>query len=284
METINALSDIAKKKAALITDNPVSFFVGALMAGAYVGMGIILVFTLGGRLEPSLRPLVMGSCFGIALTLVVFAGSELFTGHTMFMTIGCLQRKIGLKDLSKIWSASWLGNLLGAMLLAYIYAGGGGALFKESADLLNNVASAKMNKSPLQLVSLGILCNWLVCLALWTSARTKSDAAKCVLIFWCLFAFIASGFEHSVANMTVFSIALLGDHPDSISLLGAAYNLLWVTLGNIGGGSLFMGMAYCLATPNARLRSPEVADKDDQVYQIVSTAVPVPSSNACSGE
>ena len=280
METINALSDLAKKKVALITDNPVSFFVGALMAGAYVGMGIILVFTLGGRLDPSVRPLVMGSCFGIALTLVVFAGSELFTGHTMFMTIGCLQRKIGLKDLSKIWSASWLGNLLGAVLLAYIYGGGGGALFKESADLLNNVASAKMNKSPLQLVSLGILCNWLVCLALWTSARTKSDAAKCVLIFWCLFAFIASGFEHSVANMTVFSIALLGDHPDSISLLGAAYNLLWVTLGNIGGGSLFMGMAYCLATPNARLRSSEIADKDDQVFQ----AVPVAAAASSSGE
>ncbi|MBE9536546.1 MAG: nitrite transporter NirC [Proteobacteria bacterium] len=278
METINALSDLAKKKVALITDNPVSFFVGALMAGAYVGMGIILVFTLGGRLDPSVRPLVMGSCFGIALTLVVFAGSELFTGHTMFMTIGCLQRKIGLKDLSKIWSASWLGNLLGAVLLAYIYGGGGGALFKESADLLNNVASAKMNKSPSQLISLGILCNWLVCLALWTSARTKNDAAKCVLIFWCLFAFIACGFEHSVANMTVFSIALLGEHPDTISLLGAAYNLFWVTLGNIGGGALFMGMAYWLATPNARPRASEIADKCGRSYQIASRDVPVQSN------
>ena len=278
METINVLSDVAKKKATLIKDNPISFFVGALMAGAYVGMGIILVFTLGGRLDPSVRPLVMGACFGIALTLVVFAGSELFTGHTMFMTIGCLQRKIGVKDLSKIWSASWLGNLIGAMLLAYIYAGGGGALFKESADLLNNVASAKMNKSLSQLISLGILCNWLVCLALWTSARTKSDAAKCVLIFWCLFAFIASGFEHSVANMTVFSIALLGDHPDTISLLGAGYNLLWVTLGNIGGGALFMGMAYWLATPGTSPCPSEIADKDDQAYQVASTRAPAPNA------
>jgi len=276
LETINTLSDVARKKATLIKDNPVSFFIGALMAGAYVGMGIILVFTLGGRLDPSVRPLVMGSCFGIALTLVVFAGSELFTGHTMFMTIGCLQGKTGLKDLSKIWTASWLGNLMGAVILAYIYAGGGGALFKESADLLNSVADAKMNKSPSQLFCLGILCNWLVCLALWTSARTKSDATKCVLIFWCLFAFIASGFEHSVANMTVFSIALLGNHPESISLSGAAYNLLWVTLGNIGGGSLFMGMAYWLASPSARACTSEIADKDDRVFQFVSTAVPAP--------
>jgi nitrite transporter NirC len=284
LETINALSDVAKKKATLIRDNPLSFFIGALMAGAYVGMGIILVFTLGGRLDPSIRPLVMGSCFGIALTLVVFAGSELFTGHTMYMTIGYLQRKTGLKDLSKAWGASWLGNLVGAVLLAYLYAGGGGALFSSSADLLNNVASAKMNKSPLQLVSLGILCNWLVCLALWTSARTKNDVAKCILIFWCLFAFIASGFEHSVANMTVFSIALLGNHPDSVSLLGAGHNLLWVTLGNIGGGALFMGMAYWMATPNAKPHTSEIADKDGQAYQIVSMDAPAPSSNASSGE
>lgn len=278
LETLNGLSELAKKKAELIKNNPVSFFVGALMAGAYVGLGIILVFTLGGRLDPSVRPLVMGACFGIALTLVVFAGSELFTGHTMFMTIGCLQRKIGLKDLSKVWSASWLGNLMGAVLLAYIYSGGGGALFNESSDLLNSVAGAKMNKSPSQLFCLGILCNWLVCLALWTSARTKSDAAKCVLIFWCLFAFIACGFEHSVANMTVFSIALLGNHPDNISLLGAGYNLLWVTLGNIGGGALFMGMAYWLATPNARPLMSGIADRDEMAYQVVSEAVTAPSN------
>ena len=77
-----------------------------------------------------------------------------------------------------------------------------------------------------------------------TSARTTSDAAKCILIFWCLYAFIASGFEHSVANMTVLTLSLLGNHPESVNLLGMAHNLLWVTVGNIIGGAIFVGLAY----------------------------------------
>jgi nitrite transporter NirC len=105
------------------------------------------------------------------------------------------------------------------------------------------------------LVARAILCNWLVCLALWMSARTTSDAAKCILIFWCLLAFIASGFEHSVANMTLFSIALLGDHPAAVSLAGAGHNLLWVTIGNTLGGVLFVACGYWRAT-SAIVRSP----------------------------
>ena len=110
-----------------------------------------------------------------------------------------------------------------------------------------------MNSSIPALIARATLCNWLVCLALWMSARTKSDATKAIVIFWCLFAFIASGFEHSVANMTLLSIPLLTDHPDTISVAGMAYNLLWVTVGNIIGGSLFMGVGYWVAT-NGRFR------------------------------
>ena len=81
-------------------------------------------------------------------------------------------------------------------------------------------------------------------LALWMSARTTSDTAKCIVIFWCLLAFIASGFEHSVANMTIFSVALLGQHPEPVSVTGAAHNLLWVTIGNAISGAIFMALAY----------------------------------------
>jgi nitrite transporter NirC len=79
---------------------------------------------------------------------------------------------------------------------------------------------------------------------LWTSARATSDAAKCILIFWCLFAFIACGFEHSVANMTIFAVALLGNHPATVSFSGMAHNLAWVTLGNAIAGAFFMAGAY----------------------------------------
>ncbi len=119
-------------------------------------------------------------------------------------------------------------------------------MVSDSSSFLNQVASAKMNASVIELLARGILCNWLVCVALWMSGRTQNDAAKCILIFWCLFAFIASGFEHSVANMTLFSIALLGVHPETVSLSGMAYNLFWVTLGNLLAGSLFVAFGYWL--------------------------------------
>lgn len=254
MNTLDHFAGVAEKKAAVIKNNPASFFIGAMMAGAYVGLGIILIFTLGAYVDPSVRKLVMGGAFGIALTLVVFAGSELFTGHTMYMTIGWLRGKTNLKDLAAAWSMSWLGNLAGALVLGLIYYAGKGTLMGAGSDLLNNVAAAKMSKSVLQLFALGVLCNWLVCLALWMSARTKSDAAKCIVIFWSLFAFIASGYEHSVANMTIFVIALLGDHPDTVTIAGMAYNLLWVTLGNAVAGALFMAVGYWRSTPQASSR------------------------------
>ncbi len=254
-DTLDQFAETAAKKVKAISANPLGFFIACLMAGAYVGLGIIAIFSIGQVIDPSLRPLSMGLTFAIALTLVVFAGAELFTGHTMMMTMGVLRGKVSLGGLASSWGMTWLGNLAGAVMLgAIFYLGGGGQILKEGADLIFTTAAAKMNAAPLALVAKGILCNWLVCLALWMSARTKSDAAKCILIFWCLFAFIASGFEHSVANMTLFAIALFGQHPETVSIGGMFHNLLWVSIGNIIAGVVFMGFAYSMA--NGRSPAP----------------------------
>lgn len=90
----------------------------------------------------------------------------------------------------------------------------------------------------------GILCNTLVCLAVWCSMKLKEEVAKLVMIFWCLFAFITSGFEHSVANMTLLSVSLFIPHPETVSWAGLAANLIPVTLGNMVVGILFVGIAY----------------------------------------
>ena len=244
-DTLDFFADTAAKKLKALSANPVGFFIACMMAGAYVGLGIIAIFSIGQGLDPSVRPLAMGLTFAIALTLVVFAGAELFTGHTMMMAMGMLRGKVSLGGLGRSWAMTWTGNLAGSVMLgAIFFLGGGGQILKEGADLAYNVASAKMNAPALELLARGILCNWLVCLALWMSARTKSDAAKAILIFWCLFAFIASGFEHSVANMTLFAIALFGEHPETVSVGGMFYNLFWVTIGNIIAGVVFMAFAY----------------------------------------
>lgn len=244
-DTIEAFSDLARSKSELLRCNPLGFWVSSMFAGAYVGIGIILIFSVGQPIEAGFRPLVMGASFGIALTLVVFAGAELFTGHTMYMSIGLLRRRIRYVELARSWTVTWLGNLAGAALLAAIFvAGGGGQILKPGATLIFDVAAYKMNSEPLALFARAILCNWLVCLAVWTAARSSSDAAKCILIFWCLFGFIASGFEHSVANMTLFMVALLAEHPETITWNGMGYNLFWVTLGNAVSGAIVLGWGY----------------------------------------
>ena len=245
-ETVTHFAQLSRTKAQSLRDDPFAFAVSTMMAGAYVGAGIILIFSVGQTADESVRNLIMGASFGIALTLVVFSGSDLFTGHAMYATMGRLTGRCTSWDVIQCWAGTWVGNLVGSALLGglFVIGGGGVVLERGGQELIHVVAAKKMSDSAAELIARGMLCNWLVCLALWAGARTKDDTAKCIIIFWCLFAFIAAGFEHSVANMTVFSIALLSEHPSNISLAGAIHNLLWVTIGNLISGALVMGVGY----------------------------------------
>ena len=246
-KSIDYFANFARDKVKALKRNPGGFLVGSMMAGAYVGFGIILIFVLGSAADPQSKKLIMGTSFGIALTLVVFAGAELFTGHNMYMPLALFKKKITSNDLILVWVTVWVGNLVGSAFVGILFVLGGASGIIDVIDsFVNHVAIDKMNASVVQLLARAMLCNWLVCLALWMAARTNNDTAKCIVIFWCLFGFIASGFEHSVANMTLFSIALLGEHPEAVSLYGAGYNLFWVTIGNILSGSLFMAGGYWL--------------------------------------
>lgn len=266
-DTIEGFAKVAEKKMAALRRSPGGFFVASMLAGAYVGLGIILIFTLGNQVPPEVQKLVMGCTFGIALTLVVIAGAELFTGHTMFMALRGYSGRGTLGDIAASWSMTWVGNLAGSLALVALFAaGGGGGLLSSPDTLVMKIAAAKMNAPAISLIARAILCNWLVCLAIWMSARVDSDTAKCIVIFWCLLAFIASGFEHSVANMTLLGLAMAGNHPDTVSLAGFAWNLGWVTLGNAIGGALFVGGAYYVSTygfPTGRAVAAEAVQGDD---------------------
>ena len=248
-DTIDGFAKLAEKKIAFFRNSPGGFFVASMLAGAYVGIGILLIFTLGSEVPAEARRLVMGATFGIALTLVVIAGAELFTGYTLFMALRRYRGAGSLGDIGSTWGLTWLGNLAGALALVALFdMAGGGGLLDAPDGLVMKVAAAKMNASGASLFARAVLCNWLVCLAIWMAARVDSDVAKCVVVFWCLLAFIACGFEHSVANMTLLGLALCGNHPDTVSLAGAAWNLGWVTLGNIVGGAVFVGGAYYVSS------------------------------------
>jgi nitrite transporter len=246
--TVRHFAETSVKKKEMLAGSLSRYFVLSMLAGVYVGFGVILIFSIGAPLDAAhsagLKAL-MGVSFGIALTLVIFAGSELFTGNNMVMTIGALSGKVTWADTLWLWTVCYLGNLAGSLLLALTVAGSGLASDAAASAFVLKVARAKMNGPFLGLFLNGILCNVLVCLAVWLSARAKEDTAKIFLIFWCLFAFIGSGYEHSVANMTLLGAGIFLPHdPGSVSWLGFARNLVPVTLGNIVGGAVFVGGAY----------------------------------------
>ncbi|KGJ48575.1 nitrite transporter NirC [Clostridium sp. NCR] len=249
-ETLEKLTVAAKNKVNLLNSSRLKYIVSSAFAGLYVGIGILLIFTIGGLLTSANSPmtkLMMGVSFAIALSLVVMTGSELFTGNNMVMTAGTLNKGTSTKDLLRVWAYSFVGNLLGSLLVAGLFVGTG--LVNKGA-VMEFFATTSLAKASLPFMDLffrGVLCNILVCVAVMCSFRTNDDTAKLIIIFMCLFAFITSGFEHSVANMTIFGVALFSSAIKGATLMGAIYNLFIVTLGNIAGGALVMGAgAYIL--------------------------------------
>ena len=131
-----------------------------------------------------------------------------------------------------------------------------GIVASPMKDFVLKVSAAKMGAPVTELFFRGLLCNVLVTLAVWMAARAKDETAKLVLIFWCLFAFIGAGFEHSVANMTLLAMALFVPHePGLVSWMGFAHNLVPVTLGNLVGGAVFVAGSYWFATREAAERA-----------------------------
>ncbi len=254
-----SVAEAARAKAAHLETRPLGYFVLSLLAGIYVGFGIVLIFAVGAPLLAAGSPaakLAMGASFGVALSLVVFAGAELFTGNNMVMTVGLLRRTVSSRALVAIWLVSFVGNLVGSLALAWLVARSGVLAGAPHREVIEKVAAAKMSLAFTPLFVRGVLCNWLVCLAVWCAMRASSEAGKLVMIFWCLFAFIGAGFEHSVANMTLLGIGLFQAHSPSVSVACFVHNLVPVTLGNVVGGALFVGAAYWLADQPLPLLRP----------------------------
>jgi nitrite transporter NirC len=254
-ETIQALGEQAAGKLAAQRRSLPGHLVRSALAGLYVGAAIVLIFTIGGSLSreaPGAVRLAMGVCFGGALTMVVFAGSELFTGSNLVLTLGVLTRKARLADLLNNWIWTWIGNLLGSILLAVLVVRAGLLDAEPIRGFVLGLVEKKMNLPPEQLLWRAVLANWLVCLGVWMAARIKSETARILMIWWCMFTFITSGYEHSIANMCGLMLGLLLPHGDSITWSGYGYNLGLATLGNIIGGAVFVAGLYWLGSPRAR--------------------------------
>ncbi len=253
--TVQALSDQAVLKLAEQRRAPVSHFVRSMLAGMYVGAAIVLIFTIGAlmaRAAPGSQRVLMGVCFGGALTIVLFAGSELFTGSNLILTLGVLSRRASVTGLLANWVWTWLGNLAGSVLLAWMVVQAGLLDDEPMRSFIVNLTGVKMNLPPDQLFLRALLANWFVCLAVWMAARVQSETARILLIWWCMFTFITSGYEHSIANMCGLCLGLLLPHGENVTWAGYWYNLSLATLGNIVGGAFFVGGLYWIGSPRAR--------------------------------
>jgi len=255
------------EKAGIVKGNLdfLSMFILSIVAGAFIAFGAILYtyVTHDSSLSLGLTKLLGGLVFCLGLILVIVAGAELFTGNNLIV-MAYVSRKISLQRLLRNWTIVFCGNLAGSLAMVFLLSQSGqwtaaGASVGVEALM---IANGKVNLTFLQALSRGILCNILVCLAVWLCFSGRSVTDKVLAIIFPITAFVALGFEHSVANMyfvpaglvlkhntQVLSAAegLLGQVPDLSRLTISGFlvrNLLPVSLGNIIGGGLLVGIIY----------------------------------------
>ncbi len=243
-DVYNDLANASKNKLNLLEKNFIGYFLASALAGVFVGLGIILIFTIGGSLAGSpYTKILMGISFGIALSLVIMAGSELFTGNNLVMGAGSMKKVVPWKKTIKLWVVCFAGNWAGSIAVASVFLLTG----LNDGATGSYIASATLAKTTATIPNLffrGMLCNTLVCLAVWSSFKMKSESGKLIMIWWTLFAFITSGFEHSIANMTLLTIGLIEPMGLDITMAGYFTNIAIVTLGNMVGAFIFLVIPY----------------------------------------
>ncbi len=249
-------------------NSSLNLFLLGILAGVFIAFASegsnMAAFNLFAKPETyGLGKALAGAIFGTGLMLVVIAGGELFTGNTLIFT-GVLDKRISLKGMLRNWFFVYLGNFVGSVFIAYMMNESG--LFSSGANVLGavtiKIATYKVGLTFSQAFYLGIMCNWLVCLAVWMAYGAKDMSGKIWAIFFPIWLFITSGFEHSVANMYYIPAGIfakanpawaqaalaLGVSEDKLAHLNwntfLVNNLLPVTLGNIVGGALFVGGIY----------------------------------------
>ena len=259
VESLFEVEQLALKKAKIFKQSKLRYLARAALASMFIGFGVIVAFKTGSFFYAEHSPFtypMAALTFGAAIILIAYGGGDLFTGNTFYFTYAALRKKLQWLQVVKLWATSYVGNIIGAVGFALlIYLTG---LFSDPSvnGYLLGVVEKKMNAPMSELFFRAILCNWLVCLAFFIPMRLKGDGPKLFAMVLFVFCFFISGYEHSIANMCTFAIALVVDHPDTISIAGVGYNLVPVTIGNLIGGSIFMAFMYHF------VNKPFIVDED----------------------
>ncbi|MGG4144672.1 formate/nitrite transporter family protein [Paenibacillus algorifonticola] len=246
-EALGKVEQLAQKKHMIFKQSRIRYISRSMLASMFIGFGVIVAFKTGNFFYAEHSPLaypMAALTFGAAIILIAYGGGDLFTGNTFYYSFTALRRKLKWTDAIKMWLTSYAGNLLGAAVFALLIMTTGLFDSEKVNTFLLSVVEAKMHTSSMELFFRAILCNWLVCLAFFIPMGMKHDGAKMFSMMLFVFCFFISGYEHSIANMCTFAIALVVDHPDTITYGGVIHNLVPVTLGNLIGGGVLMAYMY----------------------------------------
>jgi formate/nitrite transporter len=230
--------------------------VSAFLAGAYIAFGGLVAITVSSGLDPgtwgTLPTLFMGAAFTLGLVLVLIAGSDLATGNMMLVPLSAMRGRIGVRDVVGNLTLVLLGNLLGALFVAFFLAvetgvigdagstGGSGLTYERLAEIAEGKATGH---TAWETFLRGVGCNWLVCLAVWMSLAAQSVSGKILAVFFPVMAFVAMGFDHVVANMFFLPAAIFAGVP-GIGWDDALGNWLLAGGGNLVGAVVFVATSY----------------------------------------
>lgn len=236
---------VAKARADVLT-----FFVLAVLAGAFISLGALffVVVVTDSALGFGVTRLLGGVSFSLGLILVVIAGAELFTGNNL-IAMAWASRLIGARDVLRSWLLAYVGNVVGCLgtvllvTLSNVAGLGGGAVGKTAIA----IAHGKAGLSVTEVFTRGILCNALVCLAVWLAIGARSVTDKILAIVFPITAFVAIGFEHSIANWFLLPYGWVLGGSGEVPLEGALWNLAAATAGNLAGGTLLVAGVYWVA-------------------------------------
>ena len=236
------IEDVGVKKVNM---SVTSILTLGILAGVFISLGAAFytIVITGSTLGVGLTKLVGGLVFSLGLILIIIGGAELFTGNTL-ITLSWADNKISSVDLLKNWFLVYVGNFLGALFVVVcIYLSG---IYNASpyAETARSIGEAKVALTNTELVFRGLLCNLLVCMAVWMCFAAHSASSKIMIILFPISAFVALGFEHSVANMYFLPLGLVLEA--QFAVVDALRNLIFVTIGNIIGGGVLVGLVYWL--------------------------------------
>jgi len=244
-ETYQGMSDKGAANAKL---SPYKTLHQSVMGGAYVGFGALLSLTVAGTMakitdgNPGLQKVIFAALFPVNLFLILTTGGQLFTGNTAAVAAAIFEGKATLEDLYRSWGVSYAGNILGcvgfALLTSYT-----GLLTGGTAELAAYTATKKCASAFGPTVVKAILCNWLVCMAVFLAGAAHDLAGKMVAIWFPISTFVAIGFEHSVANLYLLPLGMLAKA--KISIFDVVFkNLIPATIGNAIAGALIVAAGY----------------------------------------